>query len=159
MIAEIDLDSSRASVMADKHAVLYTLGGAVGFGLANKTLDVYLVQFMLGEVFRAPVFAPDKPDQQIVLDGVFGSQTHRWIETFQKSFNKLGRGQLWVDGRVHPSHGTYTKIHTSGGRVFTILALNAQFRKHFMREHDYLDRHPRCPGPLRVALRDPASKL
>jgi peptidoglycan hydrolase-like protein with peptidoglycan-binding domain len=146
--------------MADKHTVLYILDNAVGFRLANKPLDVFLVQFMLGEVFRAPYYATRKPDEEIVLDGVFGSQTHRWIETFQRSFNALGQGQLWVDGRVHPSNQSYFKNYrTAGGRVFTILAINTQFRKHFMRDHDYLDRHPRCPGPLRAALRDPASKV
>jgi hypothetical protein len=104
----------------------------VGWGCRNRPDDVMLVQYLLRrtmhnvvEVYQQPSL-PTKKD--LVVDGIFGPQTHKWIRAYQS----LMSNYFHQDGKVDAIDGTRKKS-TKQHRLYTIIALNLDFI-----DNDYL---------------------
>ena len=123
----------------------------VGWGCRNRPDDVMLVQFMLKRVFQYQVEKyglprlPTKKD--MVVDGIFGPQTHKWVSAYQQ----LMPGYMHQDGKVDAIDGT-KKISTKTDRAYTIAILNLDFAdRDYIYYHD-LRMDPNLPSALANAL-------
>lgn len=132
--------------MAIKEPVFYNVDNAVGPGLANSKGDVQLVQFFLREIYSHSSVASEKPQGNMVVDGLFGPITAHWIVEFQKLVRKKG-GDVHIDGRVDPAIGNRRAYSSISNTQYTIEHLNMTYRRRFMTRHDYLERSV-LPGPL-----------
>lgn len=90
----------------------WNISADVGWGCRNQTADVMLVQYLL---FRGFENSFKKP---IVMDGVFGPQTYKWIRAFQKEVHWTG-----IDGKVDAADGT-RDVSTITKKNYTIHWLN-----------------------------------
>ena len=97
----------------------------VGAGQANQRDDVYLVQFMLYQIFKHPNFPLKSLAPHIKGDGVFGPKTQRAIRLFQKyvaDFVTYSDAKIARDGKIAPATALhYDEAHT---HLFTIVAIN-----------------------------------
>jgi peptidoglycan hydrolase-like protein with peptidoglycan-binding domain len=81
-------------------SVQWKISASVGAGGVNRTVDTYIIQFLLNAA-RARMRQPP-----IGLDGVAGNETVGAIRDFQyQSF-----GPSKVDGRVDPNYGTLRRL-------------------------------------------------
>ncbi len=123
----------------------------VGWGCRNRPDDVMLVQFLLKGAIRLyldqykGIFKqPTKND--LVVDGIFGPQTHKWIKAYQS----IMPGYFHQDGKVDAIDGT-REYSTKQHRLYTIVALNGDFSAHYVYFHD-LRMDPNLPSALAQAL-------
>jgi hypothetical protein len=139
--------------MAFKDSVVYNIDANVGKGMPSQRQDVLLVQYFLRDVMNHPDSRAGRPPgNDISVDGLFGNQTETWIYAFQNLVRSKG-GSVVVDGKVNKPPSDY-RVRLAGGAGYTILHLNATFRRRWRIDHDYLDKCGRVPGELRGALGD-----
>src|SRR5262245_46382556 len=111
-----------------------------------------LVQFFLRELYNHPDLRREKPAGNMVVDGVCGPITLRWIDEYQKQLKRKGFSVV-TDGRVDPARGElqFSKGSISGKR-YTIWHMNGSYRRRFQSLHDHLERAPGVPAELAAAL-------
>jgi hypothetical protein len=132
--------------MASKLWPVYNVDSSVGKFAANKSDDVMLVQFMLQQVGKAPNPPLPPPSKPLVADGIHTSLLDEWILWYQKGVVKTGR-QITLDGRIDRARG---ELHETS---FTIMHLNASYRKRYRKSHDALENDPAAPAALRAKFR------
>jgi len=133
--------------MATKEIPFYNVDFAVGPNAINKRTDVMLVQFFLREIYNHPSLIATKPPGTMVVDGLCGPITSQWILHFQQDVKKHGKSVL-IDGRVDHARGEQCTLSSISRTGYTIGHLNATYRKRYLAQHDYLERHPKIPGEL-----------
>ena len=133
----------------------YNVNTAVGKGAPNRRDDVLLVQYFLREIFKGvSAFKGDPfPGGALAVDGRSGPQTVAAIRHFQKvaQKRKIATAQ---DGRVDPPVGErfYGSISQT---QYTIVTMNAAFKKARPQNWPRVSKASDCPGELRPRLREP----
>jgi hypothetical protein len=118
--------------------VFYTIDQAVGKNSPNQREDVFLVQFFLRRVLEGQHLTIPG-ESTLAIDGLYGNQTARYIEFYQKHEN------LVQDGVVS-SPGAGRIVQAPGGEYYMILSLNLQYGYIFGREqHANIAQDPLCP--------------
>jgi peptidoglycan hydrolase-like protein with peptidoglycan-binding domain len=100
---------------------------AVGPACPNQRPDVLVVQYLLRVAGEGQGYSPPG-ELPIKIDGIYGSQTQKYISFFQKEVNRRqGRKLVEPDGRIDPVR-TGTSQSAVTGTFYTVLALNAALR-------------------------------
>ena len=99
----------------------FNVGKPVGRGAPNQRGDVMLVQLLLKKFYdkNKDVAAPGG---KMVVDGVPGPTTQRWINTFQRQQNPKFPNGVALDGVVDRAKAPW--IATISRTLYTILVLN-----------------------------------
>src|SRR5262249_26735498 len=124
----------------------------------NNRDDVMLVQFFLKRVYQNSPRYLRSPDGVMVIDGIIGPITQRWINRFQLDTRNAGRS-VRVDGIVNQAHGSVASISRT---VYTIIHLNSAFKEAEPAVFDDLEDDPEVPPELAAAIRNskaPASNV
>jgi hypothetical protein len=143
----------------------YNIDFSVGRGAWNRTEDVMLAQTYLRIVYienTDPTIReagsypppPDKPD--IVVDGIVGPITHRYIMLFKNQLRTNGHN-VYADEVMDPfrkndpfSISTIAKLQYAFGGLMSVAALADEDRN--LKKFDVLPEHPDTPAPLKLAL-------
>ena len=145
----------------------YDVSRGVGRGQPNSTLDVMLVQFMMGlinlnsgwetyHVFPG-VLLDSGPAAIYPADGIYKPDLSNWIREFQAVANRTKFGPLTVDGIVSPCKKAWGNKHLPKGN-YTIQAMNhilaasVQYGSQSDRFWNFADA-PGIPGPLAKELK------
>jgi hypothetical protein len=137
----------------------YNLHAAVGPDCPNRKDDVMLVQFLLKQHYSSPQHRAYAPAGEMVVDGIWGPITSRWLVAFQLSKRNAGWLVL-VDGRADPARGPKSSIsHTA--YIIRILSIQwwsdlAALKLNIDR-YNHLEVEPDAPGELRVAVGPPGA--
>jgi len=107
------------------------IDAAVGAGAPNQSEDVMAVQYLLRVASEASsesaAFQPPG-EPPVKIDGIYGTQTQKYISFFQKEVNRRqNRRLIEPDGRIDPVRAGSASsgvTHT----FYTIVALNAALR-------------------------------
>jgi hypothetical protein len=131
--------------------VFYNLTMPVGVRAPNRRDDVLLVQYFLLEIYKNPAaHTPPliRPKGNLVVDGKFGPITRNWILKFQLDVRDRGKS-VYPDSRVDRARGAESSItHT----VYTIIHMNASFKKLRPDDFEHLEAAPDVPPELAAAL-------
>lgn len=132
--------------------VFYGVDGIVGRHGANRTDDVYLVQFFLnalwGETVEGRIVGSGNAP---AIDGVCGKRTIEAIEGFQDYFLR-GQSSFVIDGRIEPLPSN-TLFGPRHGNPYTIIGLNANYGIAFgIDRHTTLPSEAKFPASLRSKL-------
>lgn len=145
------LQSSRSLMMP----LIYNIDQPVGYGLANRSEDVLLVQYLLKIAYDGrkqlglASWASYEAERPLVPDGHFGPITGDHILRYQAALAAAGGlpGRQEVGAAVHPARGFAIQ---STGNLGIIVMLNVHFQR--LRSNDYLhlgaarDLPPRLAG-------------
>jgi hypothetical protein len=105
----------------------YCVDSPVGFGCPNNRDDVLLVQHLLRIAWNdAPTskgFRPPGETQPLSVDGLWGTQSSRFLKFFQEEAKRRGANVL-LDQRVDPCSSGST-AGTISHTFYTGLALNS----------------------------------
>jgi hypothetical protein len=135
----------RSGVMLN---LLYTVDQAVGRGRPNQRDDVALVQFFVRRVLEGWNDIPPG-DGPLKIDGIFGDQTRRYIEYWQKGENERSPGWMIEDGVVSPIADRSGEISGSGGKAYTMVTLNTNYSDRWGKVwHSNITIDPACPTHL-----------
>jgi hypothetical protein len=137
---------------AGEEKVLYNVTMAVGPNAANRRDDVMLVQYMLKRIYERPKYSNFTLSPQqgtMIVDGLFGPTTARWIRHFQTDVRIAG-GNILVDGRIDSD--TESGISTISETEYTIAFINYAFRSHYPEIHAKMPTHPDVPAEVKAAL-------
>jgi hypothetical protein len=103
---------------------------------------------MLTEISKDPMVAASAPAQKLPISGVYTSLLDEWIRWFQGQVKVRGN-PVTVDGRIDPlpaiGNQGFCRSSMSGG-FYTIVHLNATFRRRFRDKHDRLEDQPEMLG-------------
>jgi hypothetical protein len=130
--------------------IFFNLDSSVGSkGSNNSAEDILLVQFLLRQIAETvPSSSPAgelrrKRILNVPMSGAADPLTIDGIRAWQEARKESIHGTI-VDGLVSQARG-----YIYGAGEWTIVDLNAIFRKTFRDIWPRLDRHPACPGLLR----------
>ncbi len=129
----------------------YNVTMAVGTNASNRRDDVLLVQYMLKRVYEKPTYTRGRlstQQGQMIVDGLCGPTTIRWIGQFQLDIQRFGANVL-VDRRIDRALGGSGSI---SGTEYTIHLLNDAFRKHYPDIYQQMTTHSDVPVEVRAAL-------
>ncbi len=132
----------------------YNVGEAVGPGMANRRIDVLLVQFFLKVTidnpssFRRPM--PPPPGRPLVVDGIAGETTFRTIKAFQEHIKVGGQLAITADGRVDRAIGNGRG--TISKNQFTVTFLNTAYKAVRPTQFRNISDSPDCPIDLASAV-------
>lgn len=123
----------------------YNVNLPVGKGSKNRSGDVMLVQLLLKKYYSmiGKVKGGYIPYGNMVVDGLFGPTTSRWIIQFQIRQKPLFTKGIMVDGVVDRARDPWAG--TISGTTYTILALNHQVRLLDPQGFAQLHADPECP--------------
>jgi len=135
--------------------VFFNVDTSVGKGGQNTSQeDILLVQFLIQATAEASTPAKSAGDDAVrqraanlPATGIADAATTDCIRAWQEA-RKSGRSATIVDGRVNPARG----IFYVNNAEWTIVDLNAVFRKSFPRLWPRLHDHPKCPAALKARM-------
>lgn len=131
---------------------IYNVDLSVGTNAVNKRDDVMLVQYCLKHIwsnrtrFDPPLTSPPKGD--MVVDGLCGPTTRRWIGEWQFMTRKRGHN-VTTDGLVDKARGSFES--TISKTVYHIVKLNAALKR--ARPDLFKNIFSRPGGPDRTQIR------
>jgi hypothetical protein len=127
----------------------YNLTHSVGKGGSNYGDDVWLVQYMLTEIANHPTGGGESaPKTKLPINGVYSPLLDDWIFWFQKQVQMHGK-PVTVDGRIDPLPTIGNQgfcLANLQGKGWTIVHLNAVYRRRFHNKHDHLEAQPELAG-------------
>lgn len=118
----------------------WNISAAVGWGCKNRQSDVMLVQYLLTRAYGIYSSPPFKTP--IVIDGIFGPQTYKWIRAFQS-----GNGWLGIDGKVDAVDGT-RETSTISRKGYTIHWLNVDMQINYPHLYNDITIDKKLPAVL-----------
>ncbi len=130
---------------------IYNVTFAVGYGKVNALDDVMLVQYFLKKIWEKISASKPRPSGNLVVDGLMGPITHRWIKNFQSGGTLKEADHNWMvqDGVVDRAVGDAV---VSGRRIWTILNLNLNFKIKYPELYPILPVAPDLPPLLAASL-------
>jgi len=147
-MAFVDFYAVEGSVEQKK---FYNVSMGVGPNAHNRRDDVLLVQYMLKRVYEKPSYPKIQLTKQqgpMIVDGICGPITARWIRHFQDDLRNAG-AKVLADGRIDKALAGMASI---SGTEYTIHLLNDAFRGHYADIYEKMPVHPDVPAELRAAL-------
>jgi len=134
--------------------VFFNVDTSVGKGGQNSNQDdILLVQFLLQATAEASPAAQGAVDgirqraANLPATGVADAATAVCIQAWQEA-RKQTLSDTIIDGRVDPARG----IHYARDGEWTIVDLNAVFRKFFPKIWPRLQDHPKFPAQLKARM-------
>jgi hypothetical protein len=145
----------RLSTTQDSHLpVFFNVDTSVGKGGQNSNQDdILLVQFLLQATAEATPAAQGAVDgtrqraANLPATGIADAGTTVCIQAWQEARKQTLPGTI-IDGRVNPARGIF---YAREGE-WTIVDLNAVFRKFFPKIWPRLQDHPKCPALLKARM-------
>jgi hypothetical protein len=134
--------------------IFFNVDTSVGKGGQNSSQeDILLVQFLLQATAEASPPAKGSADAirqraaNLPVTGLADAATTDCIHAWQEARKPTLPGTI-VDGRVNPARGV---LYAKGGE-WTIVDLNAVFRRFFPKIWPRLHDHPKCPALLKTRV-------
>lgn len=131
--------------------IFFNLDSSVGQNGNNSNPDdIMLVQFLIRTSAERNITNVGRDRIQrmlkVVIDGNCGPLTIDGIRAVQETVRDF-KPATTVDGRASVAKG-----YQYGGGVYTIVALNASFRRRYPEMWPRLQNHPMCPPRLSTAI-------
>jgi len=136
--------------------IFYNLDASVGAGGENsRPDDIMLVQFMLKKIGeRSNVSTQTGADasglRNTMVTGAVDANTIDAIMTFQQIVAGRDASGIAVDGRINTAKGG---AYGFGNLLYSIVHLNATFKRRYWDDYLLIDRFPDCPGILATGVK------